>query len=123
MGNYAGTTYEGTDPAGYGSSAVTGGPYHYCYDPATGTSSPSPPGSHGRLPWINQFDLGLTWKPVFADGKLAVSLNVFNLLNAQKAITVYPFSQLPDGSVNPLYGQNVVYQTPRYARLTASYDW
>ncbi|PZP64162.1 MAG: Oar protein [Pseudoxanthomonas spadix] len=123
LGNYAGTTYEGTDPAGYGSSAVTGGPYHYCYDPATGTSSPSPPGSHGRLPWINQFDLGLTWKPVFADGKLAVSLNVFNLLNAQKAITVYPFSQLPDGSVNPLYGQNVVYQTPRYARLTASYDW
>ncbi|MDQ1120096.1 outer membrane receptor protein involved in Fe transport [Pseudoxanthomonas sp. SORGH_AS 997] len=123
LGNYYGTAYTGTDPAGYGGSSVTGGPYHYCYNPATGKGEPSPPGSHGRLPWVNQFDLGLTWKPVFADGKLAVSLNVFNLLNAQKAITVYPFSQLPDGSVNPLYGQNVVYQTPRYARLTASYDW
>lgn len=36
---------------------------------------------------------------------------------------IYPFSQLPDGSVNPLYGQPVTYQTPRYARVTASYDF
>ncbi|WDS35762.1 TonB-dependent receptor [Pseudoxanthomonas sp.] len=123
LGNYYGTAYSGSDPAGYGGSAVTGGPYHYCYDPATGTGSASPPGSHGRLPWINQFDLGLTWKPDFADGKLAVNLNIFNVLNAQKPTMIYPFSQLPDGSVNPLYGQPVTYQTPRYARVTASYDF
>lgn len=123
LGNYYGTAYSGTDPAGYGGSAVTGGPYHYCYNPQTGTGEPSPPGSHGRLPWINQLDLGLIWKPLFADGKLAVSFNVFNVLDAQKPTTVYPFSQLPDGSQNPLYGQAVVYQTPRYGRLSVSYDW
>lgn len=123
LGNYYGTAYSGTDPAGYGGSAVTGGPYHYCYNPETGTGEPSPPGSHGRMPWISQLDLGLIWKPLFADGKLAVSFNVFNVLDAQKPTTVYPFSQLPDGSQNPLYGQAVVYQTPRYGRLSVSYDW
>ncbi len=123
LGNYYGTAYSGTDPAGYGGSAVTGGPYHYCYNPETGTGDPSPPGSHGRMPWINQLDLGLIWKPLFADGKLAVSFNVFNVLDAQKPTTAYPFSQLPDGSQNPLYGQAVVYQTPRYGRLSVSYDW
>jgi len=123
LGNYYGTAYSGTDPAGYGGSSITGGPYHYCYNPETGTGEPSPPGSHGRLPWINQLDLGLTWKPTFADGKLAVNFNMFNVLNAQKEITVYPFSQLPDNSVNPLFGQAVVYQTPRYGRLSVTYDW
>lgn len=124
LGNYADPTDPGnTDPAGYGSSAVTGGPYHFCYNPTTGTSEPSPPGSQHRLGWINQLDVGLTYKPKFADGKLAFNLNVFNITNEDTATAVYPFSQLPDNSVNPLYGQAVVYQTPRYARLTASYDF
>ncbi len=123
LGNYYGTEYSGSDPAGYGGSAITGGPYHFCYDPETNTGSPSPPGSHGRLPWINQLDLGLTFKPDFADGKLALNLNIFNVLNAQKPTNLYPFSQLPDGTLNPLYGQPVAYQTPRYARVTVSYDF
>ncbi|HAI93263.1 MAG TPA: Oar protein [Xanthomonadaceae bacterium] len=123
LGNYYGTDYSGNDPAGYGGSAVTGGPYHYCYDPKTNTGTPSPPGSHGRMPWINQLDLGLTFKPQFAEGKLAVNLNIFNVLNAQKPTNLYPFSQLPDGTQNPLYGQPVAYQTPRYARVTVSYDF
>lgn len=123
LGNYYGTDYSGRDPAGYGSSAITGGPYHYCYDPETNTGKPSPPGSHGRMPWINQFDLGLTFKPDFAEGKLAFNLNIFNVFNAQKPTNLYPFSQLPDGSQNPLYGQPVAYQTPRYARVTVSYDF
>jgi outer membrane receptor protein involved in Fe transport len=124
LGSYADPSDPGnTDPAGYGGSSVTGGPYHFCYNPVTGTSEPSPPGSHGRLGWVNTLDLGLTYKPRFADGKLAFNLNVFNVTNEDTATTEYPFSQLPDGSVNPLYGQDVVYQTPRYARLTASYDF
>lgn len=134
LGSYAGTNYPqydkdgnyvapNPDPAGYGGSAVTGGPYHYCRDPKTGTSSASPPGSHGRLPWINQFDLGLTFKPQFAEGKLAVNLNIFNVFNMQKPTNLYPFSQVPGGATNPLYGQPVAYQTPRYARVTVSYDF
>lgn len=117
LGSYAGTAYSGSDPAGYGGSTVTGGPYHYC------DGKPSPPGSQGRMGWLNQIDLGLTYKPAFAAGKLAFNLNVFNITNEDAIVTTYPFSSLPDGTTNPLYRQPVVYQTPRYARLTASYDW
>ncbi|WCE05047.1 TonB-dependent receptor [Pseudoxanthomonas sp. JBR18] len=128
LGNYYGDNYQpGENPrnpsSGYGSSSITGGTYHFCYNPETGTGEPSPPGSHGRLGWINQLDMGLTYKPNFADGKLAFNLNVFNLTNEDAASTVYPFSQLPDGSVNPLWNQPVVYQPPRYARLSVNYDW
>lgn len=123
MGNYYGDNYSGSDPAGYGGSAITGGTYHFCYNAETDTGEASPPGSQGRMPWIRQLDIGLTYKPDFARGKLAFNLNVFNVLNAHEPTNLYPFSQLPDGSPNPLYGQPVAYQTPRYARFTVSYDY
>jgi hypothetical protein len=115
LGNYAGTSYTGNDPAGY-TSSVTGSPYHYC------NGQPSPPGSHGRTGWVNQLDVGVTYKPTFAKG-LAVNLNVFNVTNAQTATNYYPFSEFFDSSRHPLYAQPVAYQTPRYARLTVSYDF
>jgi outer membrane receptor for ferrienterochelin and colicin len=125
LAEYYGDNYgEGNhDPAGYGGSTVTGGPYHFCYNPETGNADPSPPGSHGHLGWINSLDLGLTYKPNFAGSRLAFSLNVFNVTNEQAATNVYPFSQLPDLTVNPLWNQPVAYQAPRYARLTVSYDY
>jgi len=58
-----------------------------------------------------------------AAGKLAFSFNVFNVTNEDAATNIYPFSQLPDGTLNPLYNQPVAYQTPTYARLTVSYDY
>ncbi len=115
LGNYAGGNYTGNDPAGY-SSSVTGSPYHYC------KGQPSPPGSQGRTGWINQVDLGVTYKPAFAKG-LAVNLNVFNVTNEDAVTNYYPFSEFFDGTPHPLYGQPVAYQTPRYARLTISYDY
>ena len=115
LGNYAGDNFTGNDPAGY-TSSVTGSPYHYC------NGQPSPPGSQGRTGWINQLDLGLTYKPRFAKG-LAVNLNVFNLTNEDAATNYYPFSEFFDGTTHPLYGQPVAYQTPRYARLTVSFDY
>lgn len=125
LGAYYGDNYGSGvhDPAGYGGSTVTGGPYHFCYNPSTGVGEPSPPGSHGNLPWVKQLDLGIIYKPRFADGKLAFTLNVFNVSNEQKPTNVYPFSQLPDLSVNPLWNQPVAYQPPRSARLMVSYDY
>lgn len=115
LGDYAGGNYTGNDPAGY-SSSVTGSPYHFC------KGQPSPPGSQGRTGWINQVDLGVTYKPSFAKG-LAVNLNVFNITNEDAVTNYYPFSEFSGGTLHPLYGQPVAYQTPRYARLTISYDY
>jgi len=100
-----------SDPTGYG------GNYRYC------DGKPSPPGSHGRLPWVRQVDLGLTYRPEFADHKLALSANVFNVFNAQAPLNVYPYSESDPNSPDPLYGTTLVRQPPRLIRLSASYDF
>jgi hypothetical protein len=123
LGAYKGTTYTGADPAGYGGSTINGGPYHFCYDPVTKTSKPANPGSTGRLGWVKSLDLGVSYKPLAFDKKLAVNVNVFNVFNSATATNVFPFSQLPDLSANPLWNQNVAFQTPRYVRMGVSYDY
>ncbi|WP_425598251.1 TonB-dependent receptor plug domain-containing protein [Dyella amyloliquefaciens] len=99
-----------TDPDGYGSY------YHWC------GGQPSPPGTH-RLPWNKQLDLGATYRPAFAEGKLGFSLNVFNVFNSQAILNAYPYYQISPGTPDPLYGSAVVRQQPRYLRLAATYDY
>ncbi|WP_223121548.1 hypothetical protein, partial [Pseudomonas viridiflava] len=60
---------ENPDPISYGSA------YHYC------GGQPSRPGDAGRTPWIKNMDLGVTNRPSFADHKMAVGLQVFNVFN------------------------------------------
>lgn len=107
-GNYIG---QNTDPVGYGGS------YHFY------NGEPSPPGSHGRLPWVRQLDVGLSYKPRFADGRLAINLNVFNITNEQSPTYLNARSEISAGSPHPLFAAPLAYQTPRYARLTISYDY
>ena len=99
------------DPGKYG------GHYHYC------NGQPAPPGSQGRLPWIRQLDVGTTYTPSFGGGKLSFTASIFNLLNEQRPLNTYPFSQTDPGVPNPRFGQAVVRQAPRYARLGVSYDF
>ena len=47
----------------------------------------------------------------------------FNITNEQTATNIYPFSQLPDNTTNPLWDQVVAYQAPRSGRVTLSYDF
>jgi hypothetical protein len=100
-----------TDPAAYG------GIYHFC------NGEPSPPGSNGRLPWIRQFDLGASYRPAFADGKLAFSLNVFNVFNEKAETNIYVRSESAPNVPNPRYGQALATQEPRYVRFSVSYDY
>jgi outer membrane receptor for ferrienterochelin and colicin len=99
------------DPVSYGSS------YRYC------NGLPSPPGSHGRLPWQFNLDLGITYRPTWADQKLAFSANVFNVLNEQRAIYRYPASEGPANTVNTIYRVPLYTQDPRYGRVSVTYDF
>ena len=99
------------DPAGYGNS------YHFCL------GEPSPPGSQGRLPWIRQLDLGVSYRPAFAASRLAFSANVFNLLNEQRVLAIFPNAESSPNKANPLYGTPTSRQLPRYVRLSVSYDY
>jgi outer membrane receptor protein involved in Fe transport len=98
------------DPSSYGSN------YHFC------GGSPSPMGSTGRLPWTKKVDLSVTYRPAFADKKLAFNLGVFNVFNERKAQTIDATYQTAPYTVSNTYNIPLYLQAPRYARLSASYD-
>jgi outer membrane receptor for ferrienterochelin and colicin len=100
-----------TDPVSYGSS------YRWC------DGQPSPPGSHGRLPWTFQLDLGVTYRPSWGGQKLAFSANVFNVLNQQRATFRSPASEGPANTLNTTYRVPLYTQDPRYGRLAVTYDF
>jgi hypothetical protein len=98
------------DPLGYGSS------YHNC------NGLPSPPGKT-RNPWYKQLDLAVTYRPSLFDNKLAFGLSVFNVSNERKPLNSFSTYEASSMSVNNNYDLGQYYQTPRYARLTATYDF
>lgn len=97
--------------AGYGVES-----YHWC------GGLPSPPGAAGRTPWSKSLTLSTQYRPAFADHKLALSLEVFNVTNEQKDLQVSPYYGVST-SPNIAYGSPLATQTPRYIRLGATYDF
>jgi hypothetical protein len=100
-----------TDPGGYASAL-----YHTCFGEA------SPPGKT-YSPWTHRLDLGVTYKPAFADHKLALSMNVFNALNESVATTIDGTSETEFNTVSNTYGTPITLTTPRYVMFSATYDW
>jgi outer membrane receptor protein involved in Fe transport len=105
-----------SDPSGYESD------YHWC------NGKLSPPGAAGRLPWTHKIDLAITYRPAFADHKLALQLAVFNVLNERRPIQVDSNYEDSPYTVSNTYGSpswasSSYYEDPRYARLSATYDF
>ncbi len=99
------------DPIGYYDS------YHTCF------GEPWTPGKK-TSPWTHRLDLGLTWKPAALQHKLALNLNVFNVLNRRTPTSYYSASEDDAGySVTNIYMLPQSYTTPRYVQLSASYDF
>lgn len=98
------------DPIGYGPS------YHTCLGEV------AEPGKK-RTPWTRQLDLGVTYRPNFADGHLALGLQVFNALNDQEALQVDVTSETDAYTVSNTYLMPIGFQTPRYFMLTAAVDF
>jgi outer membrane receptor protein involved in Fe transport len=101
---------EDPDPTNYGSS------YHNC------NGMPSPPGLK-RNPWFRQLDLALTYRPAYFGGKLAIAANVFNVTNERKPLNSFAVYESTPQTVLNNYDIGQFYQTPRYARLSATYDF
>jgi outer membrane receptor protein involved in Fe transport len=100
-----------TDPIGYGSS------YHYC------DGQISHPGDAGNQPWTKRLDLGVSYRPAFADHKLSFGVNVFNVFNENKPLqSIYRFETNPS-TLSNTYGMGNFYEDPRYVRFSATYDY
>lgn len=100
-----------SDPSNYKSS------YHYC------NGSPSRPGDAGRQPWTARLDLGVMYRPAFAQKQLAFGLDVFNVLNQRRALQSEARYQKGPYTVSNIYGVGTYFTAPRSVRLTASYDF
>lgn len=101
-----------TNPGGgYGSD------YHWC------RGQISTPGAT-TTPWLKQLDIGVTYRPDFADKKMAIKAQIFNVTDEQVATQTQPhLKSRAGGSVNNLYHAPLFYQTPRYVQLSVSYDF
>ncbi len=80
------------------------------------------PGSK-RTPWVKTFDFGLTYRPSFADNKLALGLQVRNVLNSRETLQVDVTSEDDPYTVSNTFMLPIGLQTPRTVTFTASYDW
>lgn len=82
-----------------------------------------PRGSLGRTPWVAQLDLALRYKPTWAKSKLTFGIDIINVPNW--ATTTAIFERSTSGATAKLafYQRARTYQTPRYVRLSASYEY
>lgn len=100
------------NPIDYGSN------YHWC------NGQPSPPGEFGRLPWMKQLDLGVHYRPAFADHKLSLNVDVFNVFNGQAPLNLEAaYNGSSASTPNASYGTPMVLQQPRYVRFGVTYDY
>ena len=98
------------DPIGYGPS------YHTCFGKV------AKPGAL-RTPWTKTIDVGLLYRPNYFDKKLALGVQVRNLLNARKATQVDVTSEETAYTVSNTYLLPIGLQAPRTVTFTAAYDW
>ncbi len=99
------------DVIGYGPA------YFYC------DGEPSPRGSRGRLPWTWDIAVNAQYMPAFGKGKLALTADIFNLFSQQRSLSVYERGETASGAKDINYLRTISYQTPRYVRLGARYDF
>lgn len=86
-------------------------------------SKPMPRGSLGRTPWTTQIDLSARYRPKWGRDKLTFGLSVNNVLNKHHATEFNATAETALNQPNPAFGLRTAFQSPRSARLSASYDY
>ena len=82
-----------------------------------------PRGTKGRLPWTQNYDLNLSYKPAWAKG-LQFKVDVFNVLNKQKVTSVIEVAEVAaTGAASNLYLLPASFQAPRGVRFMVQYDF
>ena len=98
------------DPIGYGAS------YHTCFGKI------AKPGDK-RTSWTHLLDLSLGYRPAVFDGKVNLSLEIFNVFNQQRATQVNVTSEDSPYTVSNTYLMPIGRTSPRSMRVGMSYDF
>lgn len=121
-----------TVPDFAGSGQYTSASAYYCIKDPTKPAEVVQRGSVGRTPWTTSFDLQVAYIPQWAQKKLTLQVDIFNLFNSQKATEVNEVRDYSRAESNatafPLrQGANYLsptgFQDPRSVRLTARYEF
>jgi hypothetical protein len=79
-------------------------------------------GAFGRLPWVKDVGVNVTFTP-FKDVDLKARLSVYNLFNSQATINVHSRYESTPGNKRPYFGEGTVWQSPRYMQLVVTYNY
>ncbi|MGO4551432.1 TonB-dependent receptor [Lysobacter sp. 2RAF19] len=123
----------GDDPTGYQNNYYSCSPSAGIVTTSPGTGGPVrdngqtlvPRGTYARTPWTRTLDLNVAWRPTFADGKLTLKADVFNVFNEHGATAMNEFAENSAGSprYHLAFNTPTAYQAPRSVRLMLQYDW
>ncbi|MFN4115862.1 MAG: hypothetical protein ACK4F7_05085, partial [Inhella sp.] len=121
--------YDGVDGHS-GSGDYTSASSYYCLDSQTRMTKLTQRGSAGRTPWTHQLDLQFAYNTKALGGRLGLTVDLFNVLNRQKATELNEVrdysragSNAQPGELNPNYLQPTGFQSPRSVRLSARYEF
>lgn len=79
-------------------------------------------GSAGSTPWLHKLDLNVAYSPAWADGKLRLKADVFNVLDSHAVISVVEEGENSVGDPQPdAYGSAQAFQAPRSVRFSVEY--
>lgn len=108
-----------------GSLSLYGASSFYCLD-ENGNQMLTNRGQYGRTPWVGNLDLGISYRPNWADDKLLLKMDVFNALDSSQ-VTEYNETGVRrvQGELlpNPNFLLPTGYQSPRAVRFTVRYKW
>ncbi|NUS59828.1 MAG: hypothetical protein HOQ01_02670, partial [Lysobacter sp.] len=121
------------DPTGYGADYYSCSPDAGDVTTSPGSGGPVrdngddivPRGTYDRTPWMRQLDMNVTWRPAFANGKLSLKADVFNVFNEHTPTAHNEFAENGAGSQRFYLAFNTptAFQPPRSVRLMVQYDF
>jgi len=98
-------------------------PHPYGSSFARCNNIPVPRGTAGRLPWTQNLDLNVAYRPAFVEG-LQFKMDIFNVLNSQKVTSVNEVAEIAaTGAASETYLAPASFQAPRSVRFMVQYDF
>ncbi len=92
-----------------------------CGDYTTRDLTYSERGAFGRMPWVKDLGVSVTWTLPVEDVDLKARFSIYNLLNSQTEINVHSRYEGAPGTKLPYFGEGTNWQSPRYAQLVVTY--
>ncbi|MCG3773676.1 MAG: hypothetical protein JW395_0489 [Nitrospira sp.] len=82
-----------------------------------------PRGSAGTTDWQFRTDLSLIYRPKWGKDRLTLTADIFNLFSGSTVTEVFESYQDDGGDRDYRWGSPTAWQSPRFLRLSASFEY